>query len=72
MCSGVVVAVIAWCIQARGPVFVSIFNPLSLLIVALVGSLVLEEELHLGRYIYFPTSKYIKAVFLEELNILKL
>ncbi|KAK4564169.1 hypothetical protein RGQ29_006307 [Quercus rubra] len=48
VCSGVVVAVIAWCIQARGPVFVSIFNPLSLLIVALVGSLVLEEELHLG------------------------
>ncbi|KAK9989179.1 hypothetical protein SO802_029418 [Lithocarpus litseifolius] len=48
VCSGVVVAVIAWCIQARGPMFVSIFNPLSLLIVALVGSLVLEEELHLG------------------------
>ncbi|KAL4614677.1 hypothetical protein ACB092_07G070800 [Castanea dentata] len=47
VCSGMV-AVIAWCIQARGPTFVSIFNPLSLLIVALVGSLVLEEELHLG------------------------
>nr|POE57350.1 wat1-related protein [Quercus suber] len=48
VCSGVVVAVIAWCIQARGPMFISIFNPLSLVIVALVGSLVLEEELHLG------------------------
>ncbi|KAK7852296.1 wat1-related protein [Quercus suber] len=52
VCSGVVVAVIAWCIQARGPMFISIFNPLSLVIVALVGSLVLEEELHLGRYIF--------------------
>ncbi|XP_065629826.1 WAT1-related protein At1g25270 [Quercus suber] len=51
VCSGVVVAVIAWCIQARGPMFISIFNPLSLVIVALVGSLVLEEELHLGRNI---------------------
>ncbi|KAK7852285.1 wat1-related protein [Quercus suber] len=47
--SGMVVALIAWCIQERGPLFVSIFNPLSLLIVALAGSLVLEEELHLGR-----------------------
>ncbi|KAK4564167.1 hypothetical protein RGQ29_006306 [Quercus rubra] len=46
--SGLVVALIAWCIQERGPLFVSIFNPLSLLIVALAGSLVLEEELHLG------------------------
>ncbi|KAK7847504.1 wat1-related protein [Quercus suber] len=35
VCSGVVVAVIAWCIQARGPMFISIFNPLSLVIVAL-------------------------------------
>ncbi|KAI3424662.1 uncharacterized protein J3R85_010413 [Psidium guajava] len=32
----------------RGPVFVSAFNPLMLVTVALVGSMVLEEKLHLG------------------------
>jgi hypothetical protein len=50
VCSGLVVTLLAWCIRVRGPMFVSIFNPLSLLIVALAGSLVLEEVLHLGRY----------------------
>lgn len=35
----------------RGPLFVSIFNPLMLVLVALAGSMVLDEKLHLGRYV---------------------
>lgn len=45
-----VVAVNAWCVESRGPLFVSVFSPLSLVIVALVASFVLDEALHLGRY----------------------
>ncbi|KAF3781452.1 WAT1-related protein [Nymphaea thermarum] len=39
---------ISWCLQKRGPLFVSVFNPLMLIIVALLGSLLLDEILHLG------------------------
>ncbi|KAF8019988.1 hypothetical protein BT93_G0623 [Corymbia citriodora subsp. variegata] len=46
--SGLCYALIAWCVRMRGPVFVSVFNPLMLVTVALAGSMVLDEKLHLG------------------------
>ncbi|XP_020532834.2 WAT1-related protein At1g68170 [Jatropha curcas] len=46
--SGFVVTLIAWCVNLRGPVFVVSFNPTCLVIVAIAGSLFLEEKLHLG------------------------
>ncbi|KAI6678629.1 hypothetical protein NL676_039425 [Syzygium grande] len=46
--SGLCYTLMAWCIRVRGPVFVSAFNPLMLVIVALAGSLVLDEKLNLG------------------------
>ncbi|KAL2511908.1 WAT1-related protein [Abeliophyllum distichum] len=46
--SGVMFTLVAWCVRMRGPLFVSIFNPLMLLLVAIVGSLLLNEDLHLG------------------------
>ncbi|KAH7518526.1 hypothetical protein FEM48_Zijuj09G0181000 [Ziziphus jujuba var. spinosa] len=46
--SGVVVTMIAWCGHKRGPLYVAIFNPVSLVIVALAGALFLQEKLHLG------------------------
>ncbi|EEF34430.1 conserved hypothetical protein [Ricinus communis] len=49
--SGLVVTLIAWCVCMRGPVFVASFNPLSLVLVAIAGSLMLDEKLHQGRSI---------------------
>ncbi|VVA21219.1 PREDICTED: WAT1-related [Prunus dulcis] len=49
--TGLVFTVIAWCVQMRGPLFVSIFNPLCLLLVALSGSLLLHEKLYLGSFL---------------------
>ncbi|XP_061337172.1 WAT1-related protein At1g68170-like [Gastrolobium bilobum] len=46
--SGLVVIVIAWCIQMRGPLFASVFNPLMLVLVAVAASLMLDENLYLG------------------------
>ncbi|KAF3788694.1 WAT1-related protein [Nymphaea thermarum] len=46
--SGMVLLVMLWAIQKRGPLFVSVFNPLSLVIIALFGSVLLDEPLHLG------------------------
>ncbi|CAN8238791.1 unnamed protein product [Cochlearia groenlandica] len=49
--SGMVIAVNAWCLESRGPLFVSIFSPIGLVIVAFVGSFVLDETLHMGSII---------------------
>lgn len=51
MVSGIMVVVISWCIRMRGPLFASVFNPLMLVIVALAGSTMLKEKLHLGWYV---------------------
>lgn len=57
--SGVVFLIIAWCIQMRGPLFASVFNPLMLVLVAVAASLMLDEHLYLGRYTLKPnSSKY--------------
>ncbi|KAJ6754712.1 WAT1-RELATED PROTEIN [Salix purpurea] len=48
LASGLNITLMAWCIAKRGPLYVAIFNPLMLLVVALAGSLVFQEKLHLG------------------------
>ncbi|XP_061999555.1 WAT1-related protein At1g25270-like [Rosa rugosa] len=48
MVSGVAVVLMSWCVQKRGALFVSIFAPLVLLMVALASSLLLEEKSSLG------------------------
>lgn len=37
--------------QSRGPVFVTSFNPLCMIIVTALGSFLLGEHLYLGRYL---------------------
>lgn len=34
----------------RGPVFVTAFSPLCMVIVAIIASFILAEQMHLGRY----------------------
>jgi drug/metabolite transporter (DMT)-like permease len=46
--SGVALVIMAWCVKQRGPLFVSVFSPLMLLMVAVLSSLLLGEKLHLG------------------------
>ncbi|KAL0334450.1 UNVERIFIED_CONTAM: WAT1-related protein [Sesamum angustifolium] len=53
LCTGIVASGLMWafimsCVRMRGPLFVSVFNPLLLVIVAVAGSLLLNEKLHLG------------------------
>lgn len=45
---GLVVVIIAWCIKKRGPLYVSAFNPLQLLLVDIAAYLFLDEKLYLG------------------------
>lgn len=48
LASGVMLVVLSWCVKRRGPLFASVFNPLMLLVVAVLSSLLLGERLHLG------------------------
>lgn len=51
--SGVGYYVSGLIMKEKGPVFVTAFNPLNMVIVAILGSFILSEELNLGRYITY-------------------
>ncbi|XP_058180473.1 WAT1-related protein At1g25270-like isoform X4 [Rhododendron vialii] len=59
--SGLTTTLITWCISKTGPLFVSTFNPIGLILMALVGSLVLQETLYLTRT--KPTRKQAYLTF---------
>ncbi|KAK1373112.1 hypothetical protein POM88_029305 [Heracleum sosnowskyi] len=48
-CSGLAYYVQGIIMKDRGPVFVTAFNPLSMIIVAVLGSFILGEQMYLGR-----------------------
>ncbi|KAK5795355.1 hypothetical protein PVK06_036617 [Gossypium arboreum] len=48
--------------KRRGPVFVSAFNPLSMVIVAILGSFFLAEDMYLGRFESISLLKYINPI----------
>ncbi|KAF3339210.1 WAT1-related protein [Carex littledalei] len=39
----------SWCISVRGPLYSAMFNPLSTAITTVISSIILHEELHIGR-----------------------
>ncbi|XP_044488680.1 WAT1-related protein At1g68170-like isoform X2 [Mangifera indica] len=49
--TGLMMTLSYWCVRMRGALFVSSFNPLWLALVALAGTLVLEERLYVGSVI---------------------
>ncbi|WOL02803.1 WAT1-related protein [Canna indica] len=51
ICSGVAYYLQGVVMKERGPVFVTAFNPLCMIIVAVMGSIILGEEISLGRVI---------------------
>ncbi|KAH1040493.1 hypothetical protein J1N35_042236 [Gossypium stocksii] len=51
MGSALFVFLVSWAVRLKGPLYAAIFNPLGLVLVAIVGSLLLDEKLHLGSII---------------------
>ncbi|KAM0053316.1 putative EamA domain-containing protein [Helianthus debilis subsp. tardiflorus] len=49
MCSGLAYYIQGIIMKDRGPVFVTAFSPLSMIIVAIMGSIILAEQTYLGR-----------------------
>lgn len=50
VCSGITYYIQGIVMKERGPVFVTAFNPICMVIVAILGSLLLREITYLGRY----------------------
>eukprot|EP01018_Ginkgo_biloba_P018395 Gb_01065 [translate_table: standard] len=48
MSTGIAFPMMTWCVRRKGPLFVTVFNPLSLIIVAIMSSIILNENFHLG------------------------
>ena len=51
MAAGIVFSLQTWCIQKGGPVFVAVFQPMQMLLVAVMASLILGDQLYLGGYV---------------------
>jgi len=45
-----------WGLHLKGPVYISLFRPLSIVIVVAMGAIFLGDALHLGRYYYLSSS----------------
>jgi drug/metabolite transporter (DMT)-like permease len=50
-CSGFTVFAQLWCTEKKGPVFVTMFNPLSTIMVAILAYFIFGENLYVGRYV---------------------
>ncbi|KAF8394292.1 hypothetical protein HHK36_020498 [Tetracentron sinense] len=48
VCSGLIIYIQLWCTEEKGPVFVTMFNPLSTIMVAVLAYFVLGEKLYMG------------------------
>ncbi|XP_022739902.1 WAT1-related protein At4g08300-like [Durio zibethinus] len=48
VCSGLIMFIQLWCTEEKGPVFVTMFNPLSTILVAILAYFVLGEKLYTG------------------------
>ncbi|KAJ6997849.1 WAT1-related protein [Populus alba x Populus x berolinensis] len=71
VCSGIAYYVQGVVIRERGPVFVTSFSPLCMITTAALGSIVLAEQIHLGRYttcncLFFNI--FLGVVFLRNLS----
>ena len=47
--SGLVIFIQLWCTEEKGPVFVTMFNPLSTILVAVLAYFIFGERLYMGR-----------------------
>ncbi|XP_028126908.1 WAT1-related protein At1g09380-like [Camellia sinensis] len=48
VCTAAAFCLMSWCIQRKGPLYVSVFSPLLLIIVAILSWALLEEKLYIG------------------------
>lgn len=63
--SGIGFTLMSWCIQVRGPLYVSMFSPLLLVVVAIIGWAILGEKIRVGTYVDQLTSQSVHGEIFE-------
>lgn len=53
VCSALAFCIMSWCIERKGPLYVSVFTPLLLVITAVLSWALLREKIDLGMYARF-------------------
>ncbi|XP_058216852.1 WAT1-related protein At1g09380-like [Rhododendron vialii] len=48
VCTALAFCLIAWCVKRKGPLYVSVFSPLLLIVVAILNWMLLQEKLYVG------------------------
>ncbi|KAJ0979982.1 hypothetical protein J5N97_015456 [Dioscorea zingiberensis] len=66
--SGLAVSLMSFCIEKRGPLFVSMFSPLLLVIVAVLGWAILDEKLYVGRFLRRNLQKSLRYNILSQIT----
>jgi len=61
VCSGVAYYVQGLVSRQRGPVFVTAFNPLCMIVTSVLGSIILKEQITLGRYYKIKRAVHVYA-----------
>ncbi|KAI3959223.1 hypothetical protein MKW92_010318 [Papaver armeniacum] len=56
VCSGLIVFIQLWCTEKKGPVFVTMFNPVSTVLVAILAYFILEGDKELQTELHAPSS----------------
>ncbi|XP_027109725.1 WAT1-related protein At1g09380 [Coffea arabica] len=51
VCTALAFCLMSWCIERKGPLYVSVFSPLLLVIVAILSWAILQEKLYIGMVI---------------------
>ncbi|CAI0458031.1 unnamed protein product [Linum tenue] len=62
--SGFVIFIQLWCTEEKGPVFVTIFGPLTTIMVAFLAYFILGETLYSGRFVIYIITTFISPLFL--------
>ena len=72
MASAIAYYVQGLCMRVKGPVFATAFNPLIMIIVAVMGSIILSEAIYLGRFVISNSRIYqiLKLLHIASFKVL--
>lgn len=72
ICTGIAYYIQGVVMKERGPVFVTAFSPLCMVIVAIMSTIILAEQMFLGRYLDQTTKILCLLEYITELNLTNL
>ncbi|RWR93926.1 WAT1-related protein [Cinnamomum micranthum f. kanehirae] len=69
--SGISFSLQIWCIDRGGPLFVAVFQPMQTVLVAIMASLILGDQLYSGGYVFCLLNFLLSFVHLGPINLIR-